>query len=193
MGHKRAQVTEGDWLESKNGYASPLAANGHLYLVDQQGFLQTVKLNDDKPGAEIEWRGKPKDAVYGCNSTPQIVDGVIYGNDCQIGSLMAVRLDNAERLWETFQPTSGGDRRASHGTAFIVRHEDRFFLFSETGDLILADLTDKRYQEISRFHVLDPTNECFGREVVWSHPAFANKSVFARNDKEVVCVSLAAE
>lgn len=106
---------------------------------------------------------------------------------------MAVRLDNAERLWETFQPTSGGDRRASHGTAFIVRHEDRFFLFSETGDLILADLTDKRYQEISRFHVLDPTNECFGREVVWSHPAFANKSVFARNDKEVVCVSLAAE
>ncbi|MEX0819753.1 MAG: PQQ-binding-like beta-propeller repeat protein [Pirellulaceae bacterium] len=152
-----------------------------------------LKLDDDKPGAEIEWRGNPKNAVYCCNSTPQIVDGVIYGNDCQVGTLMAVRLDNAERLWETFEPTSGGTRRASHGTAFIVRHQDRFFLFSETGDLILADLSREGYRELGRFHVLDPTNEAFGREVVWSHPAFANKSVYARNDKELVCVSLAAE
>ena len=27
---------------------------------------------------------------------------------------------------------------------------------------------------------------------IWSHPAFAMKSVFARNDKELVRVSLAA-
>jgi hypothetical protein len=27
--------------------------------------------------------------------------------------------------------------------------------------------------------------------VVWSHPAFANRCVYARNDKELVCVSLA--
>ena len=32
-----------------------------------------------------------------------------------------------------------------------------------------------------------------GRDVVWSHPAFAGRSVFARNDKEMVRVSLAAE
>jgi len=29
--------------------------------------------------------------------------------------------------------------------------------------------------------------------VCWSHPAFANKHVFARNDEELVCASLAAE
>jgi hypothetical protein len=29
--------------------------------------------------------------------------------------------------------------------------------------------------------------------VVWSHPAFAGRCVFARNDKELVCVSLAAD
>ena len=28
---------------------------------------------------------------------------------------------------------------------------------------------------------------------IWSHPAFAMKSVFARNDKEIVRVSLAAD
>jgi len=52
-------------------------------------------------------------------------------------------------------------------------------------------LTPKKYEEISRFHVLEPTGECFGRSVVWSHPAFAEKCCFARNDQEIVCVSLA--
>jgi len=28
---------------------------------------------------------------------------------------------------------------------------------------------------------------------VWSHPAYANRSMYVRNDKEVVCVSLAKE
>ena len=30
-----------------------------------------------------------------------------------------------------------------------------------------------------------------GLRHVWTHPAFANKSVYARNDKEIVCASLA--
>jgi hypothetical protein len=29
--------------------------------------------------------------------------------------------------------------------------------------------------------------------VLWTHPAFAHKSVYARNDKEIIRVSLAAE
>ena len=35
--------------------------------------------------------------------------------------------------------------------------------------------------------------ECFGRAVVWSHPAFADKCLFARNDSEIVCINLSAE
>ena len=27
--------------------------------------------------------------------------------------------------------------------------------------------------------------------MVWSHPAFANKRIYARNDKEIICLSLA--
>jgi hypothetical protein len=29
--------------------------------------------------------------------------------------------------------------------------------------------------------------------VIWSHPAYANRSVYARNDRELVCVSMAAK
>jgi hypothetical protein len=39
---------------------------------------------------------------------------------------------------------------------------------------------------------LKPTNEAFGRDVVWTAPAFAMKSAFVRNDKELVRVDLAA-
>jgi hypothetical protein len=39
--------------------------------------------------------------------------------------------------------------------------------------------------------LLEATNTDPGRAVVWSHPAFANRSIYARNDKELVCVSLA--
>ncbi len=121
----------------------------------------------------------------------QGVDGVIYGCDCRSGALTAVDLLTGDRLWETLIPTAGEGRRAGHGTAFLVRTGDRFLLFSETGDLILANLSREKYEELGRFHVLEPTNECFGRPVVWSHPAFAEKCVFARNDRELVCVSLA--
>lgn len=152
-----------------------------------------LKLDDASPAAEIVWRGKASNAVYCANSTPFLEDGMIYGCDISTGALMGVRLQDGERLWQTLEPTTGGTRRERYGTAFLVKHEDRFLLFSETGHLILARLTPQGYSEISRFPLLEPTTAVFGRNVVWSHPAFAQRSVFARNDKELVRVNLAAD
>jgi hypothetical protein len=79
------------------------------------------------------------------------------------------------------------------GNAFIVEQGDRFILFNEQGDLIIAKLTPKGYQEIDRANILVPTNTMAmpkGRRVIWSHPAFANRCVYARNDKEIICVSM---
>mgnify|MGYP001817665636 CR=1 FL=1 len=66
-------------------------------------------------------------------------------------------------------------------------------LVNDLGDLIIAEMSPAGYEEISRAHVIDPTHTVWGRKIVWSHPAFANKSVYYRNDKEIVCISLAAE
>ena len=127
----------------------------------------------------------------------------LYGCDCETGMLTAVDLADGARLWETADATMGGTRRGKHGTAFLVRHEPagepdpgpgsgrRTWLFSETGDLILAELSRQSYRELGRMRLLTPTNECFGRDVVWSHPAFAGRCIFARNDEELVCVSAA--
>jgi outer membrane protein assembly factor BamB len=160
------------------------------------------RLAADAPAASVVWRGQPKTAVYCANSTPFVVGETLYGVDCDTGMLTAVDLPTGDRLWETTKPTTGGDRRGSHGTAFLVRHDppaatDRgkdgaeTWIFAETGDLILARLTPQSYTEVGRMRLLEPTGECFGREVVWSHPAFADRCVFARNDRELICVSLA--
>ena len=45
----------------------------------------------------------------------------------------------------------------------------------------------------SRAKMIEPTQPVGRRMTVWSHPAFAMRSVFARNDKEIIRVNLAAE
>ena len=153
-----------------------------------------IGLDPNQPAAEEVWRGEPKDAVHSGNSTPLFVGGVIYGTDCNDGSLIAVDGENGSRLWETFEATKPGETRfVRHGTAFVTRigETDRYFLMSETGDLLIARLTAKGFEELGRFHVLEPTAECFGRSVVWSHPAYANRTAYVRNDKEIVAVDLA--
>ena len=168
-------------LEGNLLFASGVMSNGVV-----------VELGPKPSDAKIVWRGVPKKSVYPSTATPFVEDGVVYGSDGPSGMFVAARLRDGERLWQTAEPTSGGKRGKRHATAFLVKHRDRFFLFSETGDLILAKLSPLRYEELDRVHVLEPTNSQGRRNVVWSHPAFAQKSVFARNDTEIVCVDLAA-
>jgi outer membrane protein assembly factor BamB len=149
-----------------------------------------LRLAKDKPAAEVVWRGDNQSSVYSVCSTPLVDDdGTMYGV-CQRGQLRGIEFATGKRLWETLKPTTG-ERPLSSGTAFLVKNGDRHFLFSETGNLIIAHLSPKGYEEISRAHLLAPTSDAFGRSVVWSHPAFAQKCIFARNDKEIVCASLA--
>ena len=126
--------------------------------------------------------------------TPMFVDGVIYGTDCNEGSLIAVNSKDGSRLWKTFDATKPGEKRlVKHGTAFLTRigDSDRYLVMSETGDLQMARMTKTGYEDLGRFKILEPTAECFRRPVVWSHPAYANRTAYARNDKEIVAVDLA--
>jgi len=180
----------------KPGYnmsiAAPRLYQDSIFVSAIGNVSAMIELDPSKPAAKVGWRGTARTALYSVNVTPFIEEGVIYGCDVESSALMAVRVSDGKRLWETKKPTIGESVEGRHGTAFVVKHQDRFFLFSETGDLILAELSPESYREISRAHLLEPTNEAFGRPCVWSHPAYARQSVFVRNDKEVICVSLAA-
>jgi outer membrane protein assembly factor BamB len=148
-----------------------------------------LKVGSDS--AEIVWKGKSDneietDGLHSIMPTPWVTDQNIFGV-CSYGQLRGLDTSTGERLWETLDATGSG----RWWNAFIIPHEDRFFLHNEQGDLITAKLTAKGYEETSRAKLIEPTRKVQRRMTIWSHPAFAMKSVFARNDKELVRVSLA--
>lgn len=167
-----------------------------------------LKVGADK--ADVVWKSKSKGerpsqtADLSAIMTTPVIDGDhIYGV-CSYGQLRCIKAKTGERVWETMAATRGKltppkvaeskepaeSERWSH--AFIVPHEDHYFLFNEQGDLITAKLSPTGYEEISRANIVTPTNNMArGRMVVWMHPAFADRSVFARNDKEILRVDLA--
>ncbi len=148
------------------------------------------ELSTNKPEAKRLWEGTTQLGLASVNSSPLIVDGTIYGTDCKPGIFRAVDLMTGKRLWQATEPVSTDGRPVNSGTAFVVKGEKHYFLMSETGHLIIADLTPEGYHELSRAKILEPTADAFNRPVLWSHPAFANKCCYARNDKEIICVSL---
>jgi outer membrane protein assembly factor BamB len=171
---------------------APVRYNEYLFAGGIGNEAVMLKLAADKPAVTEVWRGVTKSkGLAPANATPLMPDGTLYGADCMSGEFRAVELESGKVLWRTHGPTNGKDTAAPHGTAFAVKNGDRYFLFSETGELVLARLTAEKYDEIGRAKLLDPTGEGMGRKVVWTHPAFADKKVFARNDKEIVCYDLA--
>ena len=75
----------------------------------------------------------------------------------------------------------------------MVRNGDRIWMFNERGELLITSLSPEGFREISRTKLLEPTTVQLkrrGEGVCWSHPAFANGHVFARNDERLICASL---
>jgi hypothetical protein len=64
---------------------------------------------------------------------------------------------------------------------------------NDQGDLTIARMSPEGYEQISQAHLIEPNHKIGRRDVVWSHPAFANKSIYLRNENEIRCYSLAKE
>jgi hypothetical protein len=80
----------------------------------------------------------------------------------------------------------------SGASIHVTGNGNSAFLFNDRGELIQVRLAPSGYQEISRTKLIEPTSPFGSRKVAWAAPAFAHKNVYARNDQELICVSLAA-
>ncbi len=175
--------------------ATPRKVGDSLYLSCFYNGSLMLRFEAGKDAPVVAWRTQKmseRDTTHlNCTmNTPFIEDGHIYGA-CSYGQYRCIRADTGERVWETFAPTSGRSER--WGNCFTVKNGSRFFLFGEKGDLAIAKLSSKGYQEIGRAHLIDPANHDPGRPVVWSHPAFAGRRIYVRNDGEIICFDLAAK
>ena len=188
--------------QSSMSISTPRYLTGKLFLTSFYNGSVLYAVDPSGDQASVAWHGKwfdkgrsgaemsaNSDGLHSIISTPVMTEDAIYGV-CSFGQVRAIDVKTGKRLWETFAATIGKEERWCN--AFLTPHEDRYFLFSEKGDLIMARLSREAYTELGRMHLITPDNRMAGRPVVWSHPAYANRSIYVRNDKEIVCVSLAA-
>jgi outer membrane protein assembly factor BamB len=181
--------------------ATPVRSGPHLFFTSQYGGARMLDLDEVRPAAKVLWGGPGEqdqefthdtpNTLNSVISTPVILGDYVYGIDNE-GQLRCLEAATGKLAWKTDALLK---EHAMYGTAFFVRNGDRFFITNDKGELIIAKLSPGGFEEIGRTALIEPTHPYVRRRqmpnVLWSHPAYANKHVVVRNDKEIVRVSLA--
>lgn len=168
--------------------ASPVVQKDRLLCLAawNRGSLM-LQLDPARPAASVLWktRSDPSTAF----STPIFPEERHFYGIVNNGELCCLDAASGKVVWATREPTS-----ERFGTAHLTVNGDRVFLFNHKGQLVLARLTPRGYEELGRSLLVEPTAgyRAAGAET-WAHPAYANKCVFARNDRLLVCASLAVD
>ncbi len=168
----------------------PRKIDDRLFVTSFYNGPMMLRVGPDS--ATVVWKGKSNselntDGLHSIMPTPVVHSDYIFGV-CSYGQLRCLETDTGRRVWETLEATGSG----RWWNAFLIEHEDHCFLHNEQGELIIARLDGDGYHELSRAKLVEPTRKVQRRMTIWSHPAFAMRSVFARNDKEIVRVDLSA-
>jgi outer membrane protein assembly factor BamB len=175
--------------------ATPVFDRGRLFVSSFFNGSTMLRLGSETPQAELVWKGTSDseietDGLHALLMTPVIDGDQIYGV-CSYGQLRALSAASGQRLWES-QKLLG--EKARWGSAFIVRQGNRYFISTDRGELVIAELEADGYRELGRTPLIEPTSNSGNRRelgaVHWSHPAYANRHIVVRNDKEIARASL---
>ncbi|MCP4592124.1 MAG: PQQ-binding-like beta-propeller repeat protein, partial [bacterium] len=174
--------------------ATPVLHNGFLFVTSFYDGALLLKLAPDELAVEQVWRrlgpnARETDALHCCISTPILEGNHIYGVD-SYGELRCLDLKTGDRIWDDLSATP----KARWSNIHMVRNGEKIWMFNERGELIISTLSPRGFQEISRTKLIEPTKAQLSQRggVCWSHPAFAYKRIYARNDEELVCADLSA-
>src|SRR5213596_3615596 len=180
------------WREATSTGGSPGTA-GVSTPVFQDSYLLVsgwmFQLEKDRPGGKTLWpEGKGVSRrILSDTSTGLLLGDYVYSAKAG-GDFLCLKAATGEEIWKTSAVTDLINGASIHVTV----HGDSAFLFNDRGELIQARLAPSGYEEISRTKLIEPTSPFGGRKVAWAAPAFAHQNVYARNDQELICVSLAA-
>ena len=177
------------------GVASPVMHEGRLFLTGFYDGCLLLRVDPKKLAVEKLWarcgqNERSTDGLHSIISTPVLLGAHIYGVD-SYGEFRCLSLATGDRVWEDQTAVP----RARWATIHFVQNGDTTWMFNERGELLIGQLSPDGFEEKSRTKLLEPTRGQLERRggVCWSHPAFANQHVFARNDVALVCASLRAD
>ncbi|MBI1918286.1 MAG: PQQ-binding-like beta-propeller repeat protein [Planctomycetes bacterium] len=148
------------------------------------------QLDPDKPAAKVLWPASkaPSRRILSHTSTALFRGDHLFSAKSS-GELVCLEASSGKQVWESTKVTDLKNGASIH----LTPNGDSVLLYTDKGELIRAQLTSQGYKEISRVAVLEPTFPFAGRKVVWPSPAYANRHIFVRNSKELICASLAVK
>ena len=169
---------------------TPVFHDDYLFVSSFYDGSLLLKVNSDKLTVEKVWRRKgaseiKTDSLHCMISTPVLQGEHIYGVD-SYGQLRCLDIQTGDRIWENLDAVPKNRWANIH----MVKNQDNIWMFNESGELIISKLSPRGFHEISRAKLIKPTKGQLNRGVCWSHPAFAYKHIYIRNDEELVCANL---
>jgi outer membrane protein assembly factor BamB len=171
---------------------TPVVSGDRLFVTAFYDGSLMLRLRQDELSVAELWRRRgaserDTDALHAMISTPYFEGDYVYGVD-SYGELRCLDARTGDRVWEDLTAVP----KARWATIHMVRNGDRMWMFNERGELLIGTLSPQGFREISRAKLIEPTTDQLEQRggVCWSHPAYAYRHVFARNDRELVCASL---
>jgi len=156
-----------------------------LFVMGWNRGARMLQLDADSPQATILWQTRSRPTTT--FSTPMMIGDNHFCSVDNVGGLCCQKADSGEEVWRTDKVTSTSPNANAH----LTPNGDRVFLFNQRGQLISARITPEGYTETGRTLLVEPTAAYRAQgPLVWSHPAYANRHVFARNDRLLVRASL---
>jgi outer membrane protein assembly factor BamB len=160
---------------------TPLYHDGIVYASSAyDAGCGAVKLSKDSSGAitpkEVFFNPRMKNHHGGM----MIVDDCLYGSagGNQGGFLVCLDLATGKDLWS--------ERNAQKGS--LTMADERLYLRTEQGELILIEPNRERYVERGRFEQPDRS-----REPAWTHPVIANGKLYVRDQDVLFCYDITAK
>lgn len=177
------------------GVGDPVVSGDRVFVSSFYDGSLMVRAPKETLASDVLWRAVGPDeqhtrSLHAMIGTCIVQDNLVFGAD-SYGEFRCLDATTGERLWEDTTAVP----RARWATIHMVRESDRVWMFNERGELLITKLSREGLQILSRSQLIEPTRDQLGQRggVCWSHPAYAERSVFARNDKQLVRVSLAAD
>lgn len=178
------------------GVATPVVNGNRIFLTSFYDGSMMLEMSETSMKVKKLWHligpnEKKTVALHSIISTPIWIGDYIYGVD-SYGELRCIRASDGERIWEDLSVVE----RQRWATIHFVSNGPNTWMLNEQGELMIGQLSREGLNVTSRETILTPDqmrtpNRKGG--VCWSHPAFANRCIILRNDRELICIDLAAE
>lgn len=180
-------------IKMQMGISTPVRYEDYLFVSAFFDGSLLAEISDTELKAKIKWmrsgeNERNTDALHCVINTAVIRDGYIYGID-SYGEMRCLELETGDRVWENTSVVKMNRWANVH----FIQNGEITWMFNEHGELIISRLSLEGFEEISRARLIEPTTAQLNRGgtgVTWTHPAFAGRYVYVRNDRELVCADL---